>query len=261
MFQCAEKLSYPRSPLGSVGPRTTPHLNFSPICWAVLLTETALVAVLPIRPEESRFFAAAERYQPLVPFAVGLLVLAATSVIHANEFLAAFAAGVTAATLSDRLREAFREFGELVTELLKLAGVLVFGALISPGFLGETPAGGYLFAGLALLLARPVAPGVALLGSGLTWRERAVAAWFGPRGFASVFYGLLVLRAGITRGDELFHLAAVVIAGSIVLHSSTDVLVERLFRQAKEAGNIKLATSQEPGRQPPADPGGEFQPE
>ena len=70
-------------------------------------------------------------YRPLNAFAIGLLVLAISSMTHANEFLAAFAAGITVATVGPEVRRAFHHFGELVAELLKLAALLVFGALIS----------------------------------------------------------------------------------------------------------------------------------
>jgi sodium/hydrogen antiporter len=99
-----------------------------------------------------------------------------------------------------------------------------------------------VFALLALLVVRPIALGIALFGSGLDWREQAAAAWFGPKGFASVVYGILILKAGIVRGDELFHLLAVVIAGSIIAHSSTDVMVARWFQKA-EAEPAELPSS------------------
>lgn len=180
--------------------------------------------------ESTRFFHLAADYEPLYAFSVGLLVLALASAIHANLFLAAFSAGVTTATVSPQFKEAFHEFGELITELFKLAAILVFGALISPAFLGEIGAGGYVFALLTLFAARPVALGVSLAGSRIGWREWAAAAWFGPKGFASVVYGLLVLESGIALSDEVFHLVAVVIAVSIALHSSTDVVVARQFK-------------------------------
>ena len=53
--------------------------------------------------------------------------------------------------------------------------------------------------------------------------------WFGPKGFASVVYGLLVLQAGIPQGKEAYTLIAVCIAFSIIAHSSTDVPIARLF--------------------------------
>jgi hypothetical protein len=58
--------------------------------------------------------------------------------------------------------------------------------------------------------------------------------WFGPKGFASVVCGLLVLHGGIPAADEIFHLVALTITLSIITHSSTDVLVARLFDDERE---------------------------
>ena len=177
----------------------------------------------------SRFFGVAKPYEPLFAVAIGLLVLAAASLLHGNIYLAAFAAGVTIASTRPSLREEFHRFGELITELLKLATLLVFGALMSPVFFTELHPGDYLFAALALLLARPAAMMIALWKSELDWRERFTAGWFGPKGFASVVYGLLLFQRSVPNADRLFKLIALVIAGSIIAHSSTDVVLARWF--------------------------------
>ncbi len=188
------------------------------------------IAWVAIHLERLHFFQAADRYQPLYAFAIGLLVLGAGKLLHANLFLAAFAAGATVATVGPEVRREFHGFGETVTELLKLAALLVFGALMSPQFFGEISLGGYVFALLALVVVRPAAIGLALLGSHIGRREWIAAAWFGPKGFASVVYGLLILTAAVPGGQEMFHLVALVVVASILAHSSTDVLVARWFR-------------------------------
>lgn len=171
--------------------------------------------------------------QPLVAVSIGLLVLAICLVTGANLFLAAFAAGITVATAGPGFRDEFEQFGELVSELLKLAAILVFGALITPTFLfGEFVWTGWVFAVLAIVVARPLALLVSFLGTRLPIKEQLAAMWFGPKGFASVVYGLLVLESGVERSDELFHLVALVIVLSILAHSSTDVLVARQFESA-----------------------------
>ena len=184
--------------------------------------------------ERTRFFSASAHYEPLNAVAIGLLVFALSIATHANMFLAAFAAGVTVATSGPRQRESFEEFGELVAELLKLAALLVFGALITPRLFADIGGGGWAFAVLALVVARPVALLVAFLGAKLSLREQAAAMWFGPKGFASVVYGLLVLQAGIPHGEEVADLVAVTIVLSILAHSSSDVLVARWFDESHE---------------------------
>ena len=207
------------------------------------------IAVLLIR---SRFTSATPLYASLGGLSIGLMVLAIASATHANLFLAAFTAGVTVASLDRDVEAAFADFGELVTELLKLAAILVFGTLISPAFLGEIPVGGYLFALLALLVARPAAIFLALLGSGLPPRQQAVAAWFGPKGFASVVYGLLILEADVAGADEMFHLIGLVIVASILAHSSTDVPIAHAFARAQaRRGDDEDEDEDRPSPEPP----------
>ncbi len=205
------------------------------------------IPFVAIRLERSRHFAATAAYEPLNAFAIGLLVLGVSSLSHANAFLAAFSAGVTVATMSPAIRNAFHQFGELIAELLKLAALLVFGALISPYFLAEIPLTGYVFAALALFVARPASLAVALIGSTLHVRERIAAAWFGPKGFASVVYGLLILRSGVAQRSELFHLVALVVVASIIAHSSTDVVIARWF----EPDRVDTTSTPPPHEAPP----------
>jgi sodium/hydrogen antiporter len=184
--------------------------------------------------ERARFFSASMAYEPLNAIAIGLLVLALGKATHGNLFLAAFAAGITVATFGERQRESFEHFGELIAEIFKLAALLVFGVLITPGFLGEIGWRGWVFAVLALIAARPLAIWVAFLWSRLSGREQAAVMWFGPKGFASVVYALLVLKSGIPAADQIFHLTAGTIVISILAHSSTDIVVARWFDDERE---------------------------
>ncbi|MEV6866100.1 cation:proton antiporter [Streptosporangium subroseum] len=185
--------------------------------------------------ERTRWFSASHHYEPLNAVAIGLLVLALGKVTHGNLFLAAFSAGITVATFGERQRESFEQFGELIAELLKLAALLVFGALISPALLASVGWQGWAFAILALVLARPLAIWLSFLRSGLSTREVTAVMWFGPKGFASVVYALIVLNSAIAAAEQVFTLVAATIVLSILLHSSTDIVVARWFDDAREA--------------------------
>lgn len=198
----------------------------------------ALGVIVPwaaIQLERSRFFAASTAYEPLNAFAIGLIVLAVASLTGVNGFLAAFSAGVTIASMSPAIRDAFHRFGDLITELLKLAALMVLGIAIAPRVFVELPLAGWAFVALVLLAVRPVAVGLALVGSKISAQERIAAAWFGPKGFASVVYGLLILQSRVPRAEHLFDLVAVVVTVSIASHSSTDVVVARWFRKTRVA--------------------------
>ncbi|WP_329377082.1 cation:proton antiporter [Streptomyces sp. NBC_01351] len=183
-----------------------------------------------------RLLGAEPKLQPLLPLATGIILYGLCHLTHANPYLAAFSAGAVLATVSPEPKAAFEPLGESLAELAKFAALLVFGALLTPQLFGDLSAGGYVAVLLAIFLIRPASLLLSLLGTRLERREKLVAAWFGPKGFASVVYGLLVLQAGIPQGEQAYTLIAVCIAFSIIAHSSTDVPVARLFHVEDIAG-------------------------
>jgi NhaP-type Na+/H+ or K+/H+ antiporter len=206
------------------------------IVWELILG-VALGLLIPLVMawlEQSRFFQASQDYEALFIFSVGLLLLSLCKATHANEFLAAFTGGITVATISPQLKMNFHEFGELITELLKLSALFVFGGLLSPAFFTTLRMPSYVLVAVILFVVRPLAIGTSLIKSGLGVKENLVAAWYGPRGFASVVYGLIIFKAPFEGSYALFHLIGLVTAVSIILHSSTDILVVKYFRNTQE---------------------------
>jgi len=188
------------------------------------------IAALVALAWRSKILTAEPRLQPLGPVAIAVVVYAMCHLTHANPYLAAFAAGSTLATLDHVAAESFEPFGDLLSELTKFAALLVFGTLITPNRLSHLGWQGWLLAVVAIVLVRPASMLISLLRTPMPRSERLTAAWFGPKGFASVVYGLLVLQAGLPNGELLFDLIAVTIAMSIILHSSTDVPVAHMLR-------------------------------
>ncbi|MBT2407857.1 MULTISPECIES: sodium:proton antiporter [unclassified Streptomyces] len=177
-----------------------------------------------------RLLGAEPKLQPLLPLATGVILYAACHLTHANPYLAAFSAGAVLASVSPESKHAFEPLGEALAELAKFAALLVFGALLTPRLFGDLPLGGYVAVILAIALIRPASLLLSLIGTHFDRREKLAAAWFGPKGFASVVYGLLVLQSGIPQAEQAYTLIAVCIAFSIIAHSSTDVPVARMFR-------------------------------
>jgi len=165
--------------------------------------------------------------QPLGPLAVALLIYGTCSLVHANQFLAAFVGGATIATIRPSSSESFRHTGELLSEMAKGGALIAFAALLEWDFI---EGGGWvtgLFAVLVILVSRPVPVMLVLLGSSLSTKERAAVAWFGPKGFASVAYGVIVAVSGMADAETVFVLVTVTVLFSVVAHSSTDVAVAK----------------------------------
>lgn len=179
-------------------------------------------------------FGAAPAYRPLFSVAILLTAWSLADLVGGNPFLAAFASGIIVATISPKARRSIRPAGSSVSELVKLAALLAFIGSIEPEGLFAFGWRGALLTAGALLVARPVAIMVALIRSGLGWKERLAAAWFGPKGFACVLFGLLLLSSNVPGRAELFGVIALVTTVSIVLHSTTDVLVSRWFASEED---------------------------
>ena len=184
-----------------------------------------------MRLEKSRLFGAAVRFQPFAAVAIALMMLAIARATGVNEFLAAFVGGATLARVGPETAKSFQKLGEQTAELIKLAALLIFGSLISIEGIRTVEPAGLLFVLLALVAVRPAALALALMRTGLSWREWVTVAWFGPKGFATVLFSLLILRTGMPGARPVFRLLALVAAASIVAHSSTDVPIARWFRK------------------------------
>ncbi|MFF4500393.1 cation:proton antiporter [Streptomyces sp. NPDC001401] len=176
-----------------------------------------------------RLLGAEAKLQPLLPLATGITLYGLCHLTHANPYLAAFSAGAVLAAVSPEAKEAFEPLGEALAELAKFAALLVFGALLTPRLFADLPWQGYVAVVLAIVLIRPASLLISLAGTRFARREKLTAAWFGPKGFASVVYGLLVLQSGIPQAEQAYTMIAVCIAFSIVAHSSTDVPIARMF--------------------------------
>lgn len=214
----------------------TPLLDTSRLdCTRNLLGVVRSIAAQTL-DEASPYFGASARFRPLNAFALGLLVLALAWRTHTNIFLAAFAAGVSVPRMSPEVRDAFSRFGDLVAELLKLAAILIFGLQMAPTLFQALDWQQIVIILAGLFGARMVAIELALLNSTLLGLERAAMGWFGPKGFGSVVYGLMVLDLGTAEARGLAHLVGVAIMISIVLYSSTDILVARWFQHHAPAG-------------------------
>ena len=205
-----------------------------------IVTEELLLGILigiavpwlSIRLEQTRFFKAAGLYEALNAFSIGLLVMAICYSTGANLFLGAYAAGITIASMGGSAARSFGKFGELIAELLKLSALLIFGAVIAPNFFAALSAPDYAFIFLAVFAVRTPAILLSLAGTELSFQEKLLAGWFGPKGFASVVYGILILQAGIT---YLAHLVGLAVAASIFVYSSTDILIGRRFEAHQES--------------------------
>ncbi len=157
--------------------------------------------------------------------ALPLLTFGVAELLHANVFLAAFMGGLA----FGRVSRAVHEESE-VTEPLETAADVLGVALwfLAGGLMITVFARGFriewlVIAVLALTALRMVPVALALLGSGLQTPTRLFLGWFGPRGAATIVFGLLTVEAlpEDPRTSDIVGIFTLTILLSVLAHGLT----------------------------------------
>jgi NhaP-type Na+/H+ or K+/H+ antiporter len=161
-------------------------------------------------------------YAQLATLALALVAFAAALAAGANGFIAAFLAGlsfgaVTGETLADRLDEYTEDTGRL----LAIVALFLFGNLFVNEAISVTTLAIVACSIAALTVGRIAPVAVATAGMGASWRTTLFVGWFGPRGLASILFGLLLLEEELSSADELFAIIAWTVVASVFLHGAT----------------------------------------
>lgn len=168
--------------------------------------------------------------QRLGTIAIAAIAYAAAESVGGNGFVAAFVAGLTIGTTARSLLETTSIFAETEGQLLTLLTFLFFGAVVAGDVLSELSWRTAAYAALSLLVVRPLATALALIGSRLSWSSVAFIGWAGPRGLASIVYAVIIVEAGqISGADEVFSVAAWTIIFSILLHGLSAAPLSRRY--------------------------------
>jgi NhaP-type Na+/H+ or K+/H+ antiporter len=154
--------------------------------------------------------------------------------LAANGFVAAFVAGVMFRVTRTRRREPQAVPEDellLVEEASAVASDFVWfilGGMTTAVIVEGIDWRVLVIAVLALTLFRAVPVYAAMLGSPVTWRERTYLGLIGPRGTASIVFGLLAFNhlPDSDSGDVL-SVTVLTVVGSILLHGVVTPLVLR----------------------------------
>lgn len=159
---------------------------------------------------------------------IPLLVYVVSLPLNGNGFVAAFVAGIAfrttrvarrsgAGTIDHREMTAVDDVGAVTS----LGVWFVFGAATVLTFEAGFDWSLIVLGLLALTALRMLPVYLALLGSSATWRERTVIGLSGPRGTASIVFGLLAFN--VLREDyanTTLYVTVVVVLGSVILHGA-----------------------------------------
>jgi NhaP-type Na+/H+ or K+/H+ antiporter len=159
-----------------------------------------------------------------------------TEIIHGYGFLAVF---VTALTFRHAHRDhdfhrGMHELVEQIERLMMMALLLLFGGALISGLLAPLQWSDAAAALVILLVIRPIAGLVGLIGHDASWRERLTLAFFGIRGVGSIYYLAYGLNhMPVEGGDRLWAIVGLVILMSILMHGLTVTPIMRRLDRSR----------------------------
>lgn len=165
-----------------------------------------------------------EAFQKLVALGLALLAFALAELIGGNGFIAAFSAGITLGNFFSSVCNRLYEFIEAEGQLLTLITFMIYGAVMVMPALGQISWQIVLYAILSLTVIRMVPVALSLLRLRLQSATVLFLGWFGPRGIASIIYGLILLDEAALQGEEtIFATMVVTVLFSVFAHGLTAV--------------------------------------
>ena len=154
--------------------------------------------------------------------AIAVITFAVADQLGGSGFIACFAGGLT---YGERVRghlldnETFTD--DLGAVLTQISFLLVGAVVIGPA-LAATTWQVWVMAALALTLARIGPVAVALIGTSVRWPTVGYLGWFGPRGLATIVFGVLVVEEADLPGTQtIIVIAATTVFMSVYAHGLT----------------------------------------
>ncbi len=161
-------------------------------------------------------------FEKLAVLGLSILAYAAAELVGASGLIAAFVAGLSVGNAAREACDVLYEFGEAEGQLLALLTFLLFGATLAWPALKKADGAAILYAVLSLSVIRMAPVALSLIGRGLRPATVLFLAWFGPRGLASLLFGLLVLQDfHLSSEDRILSVVMLTVLMSVVAHGLT----------------------------------------
>ena len=164
-----------------------------------------------------------ESFEDLSVLGLAFLAYTGADMIGGNGFIAAFCAGLVSGNVtSEAVRQTLYDFGEAEGQLLTLLTFLLYGAVMVVPSLGQATWQMWAYAIGSLTVIRMLGVAISTIGSKLQPISVLFIGWFGPRGIASIVYGLSILdEDNLSGSDTMFNTMAVAVFLSIFAHGLT----------------------------------------
>ena len=178
------------------------------------------------------------RQLPVIALAIASFSLAQW--LGGSGFIACFAGGMLFGGMAKIHRHRFLLAAEGTGDTLALITWVIFGAAVVGKHIGSFSWEVVSYALLSLTLIRMLPVFLVLTGTGLRTDEKLFAGWFGPRGLASIVFGVIVLNENLPGGGTITITVVCTILFSVVGHGlSANPLIAALAAKMSDSGSAE----------------------
>ena len=156
---------------------------------------------------------------PVVALALGCFAVA--QFLGGSGFIAAFSGGLLFGALAKQHRDEFLLAAEGTGDALALITWVVFGSAVVGQALGYFSWLDLVYAVLSLTVIRMLPVFLVLTGMGVSTEGKLFMGWFGPRGLASIVFGVIVVNAHLPNSGPIAMTVVCTIMLSILSHGIT----------------------------------------
>ena len=172
-------------------------------------------------------------FERLIGVALALLAFACAERLGGNGFIASFVAGLALGHWTRGRCEFLYDFLEAEGQLLMLLVFLAFGVSFAAPALEASSLASFGYAIVSLTVVRMVPVAIALIGSGVRVSTVLFLGWFGPRGLASILFGLLIVsELDLAHEALFFEVVMLTVLLSVVAHGVSAAPLARRYGQA-----------------------------
>ena len=171
---------------------------------------------------------------PLI--ALAIMTFSLTQYLGGSGFIACFVGGLLFGSLAKEHKHKLLFAAEGGADTLAMITWLIFGAIVVGHTVDRMSWEPFAYAILSLTVIRMVPVFFVLIGTKLDFYEKLFIGWFGPRGLASIVFGVIVLNESLPGGDIIRQVVGITIFLSVVLHGiSANPLANRLAARLKDS--------------------------
>jgi sodium/hydrogen antiporter len=196
----------------------------------------------------------AEQSEGFVALACTFLAYGAAELVEGYGFVAVFvcACAIRAAERTHGYHGVLHGFIEQVERLLTVGILVLLGGAVARGLFAPLRWTDLLMAVAFLLLVRPLAGWLALVGGRTGPRERGIIAFFGVRGIGSLYYLAYALDAArFAEAERLWAVTGLVVVLSVLVHGITATpVMARVDRRREELARRRTGSAEAAPKMP-----------